>query len=95
VPLRKVCRRPETDYRLHILQATRLGRPRDHVQAQDPLHKMTTARNTEEIKAGAGTSVTALPKGNASTEATTPEKSNSTTLDAVNAVSEDGTALIC
>jgi hypothetical protein len=89
VPLRKVCRRPETDYRLQILQALRSGRPRDHVRAQDPLHKMTTARSTEEIKAGTGTSITALLKGNASTEDTTAEKSNSTTLEAV---SEDAGA---
>jgi hypothetical protein len=89
VPLRKVCRRPETDYRLQILQAMRSGRPRDHVQAQDPLHKMTTARCIEETKIGAGASATAMPKANASTDATTPEKSNSTTLDAV---SEDAGA---
>lgn len=59
------------------------------MQAQDPLHKMTTARSTEDTKAGAGTSTIVLPKGNASIEATTPEKSNSTTLDAV---SEDAGA---
>ncbi|KAJ4799993.1 hypothetical protein LUZ62_051239 [Rhynchospora pubera] len=89
VPLRKVCRRPETDYRLQILQASRLGRPIDHVQTQDPLHKMTTARSAEEIKAGSGASATILPKVNPSTDATTPEKSNSTILDAM---SEDAAA---
>lgn len=67
----------------------RSGRPRDHVQTQDPLHKMTTARNIEETKAGTGASATAMPKVNASTEVTTPEKSNSTTLDAM---SEDAGA---
>ena len=67
----------------------RSGRPRDHVQTQDSLHKMTTARNIEETKTGTGVSATAMPKVNASTEATTPEKSNSTILDAM---SEDAGA---
>ncbi|KAJ3680710.1 hypothetical protein LUZ60_016988 [Juncus effusus] len=65
VPLRKVCRRPETDYRLQILQASRLARSADHHHMQSsgphisvtdplthaPLHKMTTARNnTDDVK---------------------------------------------